>query len=116
MTHPENLASLQSPVSKEHTKGTDRSRSLSASGSVDTQHDGEAQQPTPTRVLSKTTSVISRSKRRGLLGRFTIVAEIEEPHDYDRRVKWFITFVIATAAAAAPMGSAIFFRKPTDSI
>ncbi|KAL8720857.1 MAG: hypothetical protein Q9225_002336 [Loekoesia sp. 1 TL-2023] len=50
---------------------------------------------------------IPKSHRRGLLGRFTIVAEVEEPKDYPRPTKWYITFVVALAAVAAPMGSAI---------
>ena len=54
---------------------------------------------------------VPHSKRRGLFGRFTIVAEVEEPKHYPRRTKWFITFVIALAAVAAPLGSAIIFRK-----
>ena len=53
---------------------------------------------------------VPHSKRRGLFGRFTIVAEVEEPKHYPRRTKWFITFVIALAAVAAPLGSAIIFR------
>ena len=53
---------------------------------------------------------IPRAKRRGLFGSFTIVAEVEEPKNYPRRTKWFITFVIALAAVAAPLGSAIIFR------
>ncbi|MCJ1457039.1 hypothetical protein MMC28_007405 [Mycoblastus sanguinarius] len=52
---------------------------------------------------------VPRSQRRGLFGRFTIVAEVEEPKLYPRRTKWFITFVVALAAVAAPMGSAIIF-------
>ena len=54
---------------------------------------------------------VPHSKRRGLFGRFTIVAEVEEPKHYPRRTKWFITFVIALAAVAAPLGSVIIFRK-----
>ncbi len=53
---------------------------------------------------------VPRSKRRGLFGRFTILAEVEEPKHYSRRTKWFITFNIALAAVAAPLGSAIIFR------
>lgn len=53
---------------------------------------------------------VPRSQRRGLFGRFTILAEVEEPKHYSRRKKWFITFVIALAAVAAPLGSAIIFR------
>ena len=58
---------------------------------------------------------VPHSKRRGLFGRFTIVAEVEEPKHYPRRIKWFITFVIALAAVAAPLGSAIIFRT-SDSL
>lgn len=54
---------------------------------------------------------IPRSKRRGLLASWSLVPEVTESKDYPRRTKWFITFVIAAAAIAAPMGSAIFFRK-----
>ncbi|CAG8953967.1 hypothetical protein HYFRA_00009066 [Hymenoscyphus fraxineus] len=61
---------------------------------------------TPTQ--SQALSVISRSKRRGLFGRFTIVPEVENPYEYKRSTKWGITLVIALAAAAAPLGSAIF--------
>lgn len=69
-------------------------------------HDVETAQrevPNPTPVK------VPHSKRRGLFGRFTIVAEVEEPKHYRRRTKWFITFVIAAAAMAAPLGSAIIF-------
>ena len=59
---------------------------------------------------------VPRSQRRGLFGRFTILAEVEEPKHYPRRTKWFITFVVAMAAMAAPLGSAIFFRKFFRSI
>ena len=54
---------------------------------------------------------VARADRRGLFGRFTLVAEVQEPKHYPRGTKWFITFVVALAAVAAPMGSAIFFRK-----
>lgn len=57
---------------------------------------------------------VPRSHRRGLFGRFTILAEVEEPKHYSRRIKWYITFVVALAAVAAPMGSAIIFRKTPD--
>ena len=53
---------------------------------------------------------VPRSKRRGLFGRFSILAEVEEPQHYSRRTKWYITFVIAMAAIAAPLGSAIILR------
>ena len=57
---------------------------------------------------------VPRSQRRGLFGRFAILAEIEEPKHYSRRVKWYITFVVALAAIAAPLGSTILFRMTPD--
>ena len=64
--------------------------------------DNEIEDPKPVKV--------PRSKRRGLFGRFTIVAEVEEPKHYPQNIKWGITFAVALAAVAAPMGSAIIFR------
>lgn len=66
----------------------------------------EIQDPEPVKV--------PRSQRRGLFGRFSILAEVEEPKHYPRRTKWYITFVVALAAVAAPMGSAIIFRRILD--
>jgi len=54
---------------------------------------------------------VPRSQRRGLFAGLTILAEVEEPKNYSRPTKWFITCVIALAAAAAPLGVTIFFRK-----
>lgn len=55
--------------------------------------------------------VVPRLKRRGLFGQLSLLAEVENPKVYPRKTKWFITFVVAVAGAAAPMGSSIFFRK-----
>ena len=54
---------------------------------------------------------VSRSNRRGLFGRLTILAEVQDPKSYPRRTKWFITFVVAIAGMAAPLGSTIIFGK-----
>lgn len=54
---------------------------------------------------------VARSKRRGLFGQLALVAEVENPKTYPRRMKWFITFIVALAGATAPMGSSIFFRE-----
>lgn len=62
-------------------------------------------------VRSTPISIIPPSKRRGLLARFTIIPEVEKPYEYKRSTKWSITMVVALAAAAAPIGSAIFYRK-----
>lgn len=52
---------------------------------------------------------VPRSQRRGLFARFALVAEVTEPVDYNRTLKWFITFIVAFAAAAAPVGSGTIF-------
>jgi hypothetical protein len=54
--------------------------------------------------------VVPRLKRRGICGQFTLVAEVENPRTYLRSTKWFLTFVVALAASAAPMGGIIIFR------
>ncbi|KAJ5976129.1 hypothetical protein N7481_009836 [Penicillium waksmanii] len=57
---------------------------------------------------------VPRLKRRGLFGSLTLVAEVEDPKTYSRRMKWFITFIVAWAGATAPMGSSIFFPSLTQ--
>lgn len=54
---------------------------------------------------------VPSAKRRGLFARFSMLAEVEEPKHYPRKTKWFITFIIALAAIAAPLGSAIILRE-----
>ena len=71
-------------------------------------HDVEAaleRTNTPKKPLVK----VARSQRRGLFARFALIAEVTEPKDYKNSTKWFITFIIGIAAAAAPVGSAIIF-------
>jgi len=57
---------------------------------------------------------VPASQRRGLFARFAVVAEVTEPLDYTNNVKWFITFIVSIAAAAAPLGSSIIFREHLD--
>lgn len=70
-----------------------------------------------TRQISRHGSVVNqpvkvpRLNRRGLFGQLTILAEVEEPTLYPRQTKWFITFVVAIAGMAAPLGSTIIFRE-----
>lgn len=52
---------------------------------------------------------IPRSQRRGLSARFAMIPEVEDPYCYKDSTKWLLTLIIALAAAAAPMGSAIFY-------
>lgn len=78
---------------------------------------------TPKENQNRTGSVVSdvedsiaipRGERRGWLAKFSVVAEVEDPKHYARRTKWFITAIVAVAAAAAPMGSGIVLRKISD--
>ena len=82
-----------------------------AEGSLTAQKDAEAVE---TKVEEPGPVKVPRSKRRGLFGRFAILAEVEEPKHYSRTAKWYITFVVASAAVAAPMGSTIIFRTTPD--
>ena len=54
---------------------------------------------------------VTRSQRRGLFGRLSVIAEVEEPKNYSSTIKWLITAVVGCAAIAAPLGSTIIFRK-----
>jgi len=54
---------------------------------------------------------VPTSERSGLLSRFLLLYEAEEPKHYPRNIKWWITLEIALAAVAAPMGSSIILRK-----
>lgn len=93
--------------------------SIHSQSSNDTIEPAPLERPAASRTKSRSSSVhsrpltiVPRSKRRGLLGRFAfIVPEVERPYEYKNSTKWFITFIVAIAAAAAPMGSAIFLRK-----
>ena len=62
-------------------------------------------------VRSRPLSIVPRHKRRGLLGKLALIPEVDRPYDYKRSTKWLITLLVALAAAAAPMGSAIFLRE-----
>jgi hypothetical protein len=86
---------------------------------LDVEHDAPSiRQPNhPQSIKSITPSnapeTVPRLERRGLLGRFTLIPEITIPIHYARRTKWLITAIVALAAAAAPMGSAIILPALT---
>ncbi|EMC92113.1 hypothetical protein BAUCODRAFT_276579 [Baudoinia panamericana UAMH 10762] len=100
--------------------------SRSSGNSQQTDDDDEAhdhQVPTHrtrSRAQSSTRSVkreavkVPVSERRGLFARLCIFAEVIEPYDYSRGKKWFITFIIACAGAAAPMGSSLILPALQD--
>jgi hypothetical protein len=105
--HPTGSASHEVELEDYHS----RSHASSITG-----HDEEKNAPEPEPLQRASTELgpavtVPRLKRRGLLGQLALVAEVENPKTYPRRTKWFITFVVAVAGAAAPLGSSIFFRK-----
>ncbi|KAF1358463.1 MFS general substrate transporter [Lizonia empirigonia] len=64
-------------------------------------------------ALTRTTSVtpeavvVPHSQRRGLLARFALIPEVQDPYHYSQKTKWLLTLIIAVCAMAGPMGSAI---------
>jgi hypothetical protein len=96
-----------------------RSELRSSIGSIEQLPGNEVAEQLPAqRAKSKSSSTrsrplieVPRSERRGLLAKLTLVPEVEKPYNYKRSTKWFITFLVALAAAAAPTGSAILLRK-----
>jgi hypothetical protein len=92
----------------------------------DEQHDDDDHEDSPpTRPSASRASsifsrggaaIIPRTLRRGLFGRVTVIPEIERPYDYTPKTKWAITAIVALAAAAAPMGSGIFYRMFSPSL
>ena len=102
-----------SEFSKEVEASTPAETSLETHSIANSQdHDAEAQAPdADTKSIVPAPVKVPRSRRRGFLGRLAVLAEVEDPKHYPNRTKWYLTFVVALAAAAAPLGSAIFFRK-----
>ncbi|KAJ5391360.1 hypothetical protein N7509_006850 [Penicillium cosmopolitanum] len=93
-----------------------RSRSHSSSIMAE-QEKNDPEDPAPLSRMSTELGpavAVPRLKRRGLFGSLTLVAEVEDPKTYPRRMKWFITFIVAWAGATAPMGSSIFFPSLTQ--
>lgn len=50
------------------------------------------------------------SKHGGFFNHLIVVKTIEDPVAYTRKLKWFITFLAAGAAAIDPISSTIFYR------
>ena len=94
-----------------------RSRRSSLTVPVQERSDEEKPPPLPRHSTEFGPPIpVLRMKRRGLFGQVALIAEIENPRTYSRRMKWFISFVVALAAIATPLGSSIFFRKLNSRI
>ncbi|TAQ91544.1 hypothetical protein B7494_g173 [Chlorociboria aeruginascens] len=116
------------PIYRDNTSNSDpekeerkRDSTHSHSSTLNSMTPGPIDPQRPTRSKSKSSStrsrqitVIPRPQRRGLLARFSLIPEISRPYDYKRSTKWLITLQVALAAAAAPMGSSIFYPALTQ--
>ncbi|OTA81396.1 hypothetical protein M434DRAFT_37543 [Hypoxylon sp. CO27-5] len=60
-------------------------------------------------AVSRSVETVPRSQRRGLFGGFTIIPEVTNPYDYNKRTKWAMTIIVAVAAATSSTGSSIFY-------
>lgn len=83
-------------------------------GNIETRSTRQVQSRVHSRASSthsRPLSIVPRSKRRGILGSLTITPEVENPYDYKKSTKWGLTFIVALATAAAPLGSTIFYRE-----
>jgi multidrug resistance protein len=116
--HPDAAKEMEITSSKDDDISIAPSHASTISEHAD-EEKGE-KRPNPPTTLSRTISVIpeavvvERRKRRGLLGKLTLIPEVENPYHYTRRTKWFITFVVAVCGAAGPMGSAIVMPTLID--
>ena len=110
--------SKEDSSNKDHgTRQARDNESLPSRGSTDTIAPVEEDGGEPRNVKSNASSIpgplviVSREKRRGLLGRFALIPEVENPQLYRRKMKWILTLFVALAAAAGPMGSSILIRE-----
>ncbi|CAK7269321.1 hypothetical protein SEPCBS119000_003510 [Sporothrix epigloea] len=72
-------------------------------------HERSASGHALSRTVSRTPTIVPRSKRRGLFGSFAILPEVERPYEYQNKTKWLITLIVALSAAGGPLGSSIFY-------
>ena len=89
-------------------------RSSSAISSGNQRMDDVQENPLSTHRLSTDLGLpikVPPSERRGLFGRFALVAEVVNPKTYSRTIKWYITVVVAAGAMLSPLGTSIFFRE-----
>jgi hypothetical protein len=113
--HSDDMGEKPPPTSRpasDYTESVISSSSISES-TPHAEGEEKTEAPVARTVTGKSSIVIPRNKRRGMLGRFGLVAEIENPKDYGTGTKNFITILVAAGGAAAPMASTILFRKFT---
>lgn len=81
-----------------HTKGMENTFSTpSMSRSMASTPSGGLKSPAS--EMSTTPTIVQKGNRRGLLSRLTLIAELENPKEYSRSIKWLITFTVSAGAA-----------------
>lgn len=75
---------------------------------------GHSRAHSSARSVRRDAIIVPRSERRGLFASFCFFAEVTDPYDYTRSKKWIITFIIACAGAAAPMGTSLILPALRD--
>lgn len=103
--------------SRDSHASSDSERTVSDKDEHDHQvppHRDRSRAQSSTRSVRRDVVKVARRERRGLLARFTIVAEVTDPYDYPRKSKWLITVIVAIAGAAAPMASSIVLPALVD--
>ena len=97
------------PEARSHHSSSDSIRSSTHSGDDPPSfHDLEASRK-PASVLSADCVAIKvpRLERRGLFANLSLIPEVDNPYNWPNSTKWWVTFIVGVAAAAAPMGSAV---------
>ncbi|KAK5127178.1 hypothetical protein LTR85_008539 [Meristemomyces frigidus] len=95
----------------------DSQRTVSENGhdhQVATPHRSRSRAQSSTRSVRRQAVKVPRAERRGLFARLSTIAEVTDPYDYSRRMKWTVTFIVALAGAAAPMGSSLVLPALND--
>ncbi|KAM7198006.1 Major facilitator superfamily domain containing protein [Rhypophila sp. PSN 637] len=119
ISQPEKLVDEKKPPNTD-SDGVDDQDTESELGRGRSPPEGDLEDPPRLQPCRRSSSfarsavVIPRGERRGLLGRFAIIPEVEDPYHYNRNTKWMITAIVALAAAAAPFGSGIFFPSLSE--
>ncbi|TKA30743.1 hypothetical protein B0A50_02463 [Salinomyces thailandicus] len=107
MLHYSRRPSQQSRASR---PSEDTQRTVSDAGhdhQVATPHRSRSRAASSTRSTRRRAVQVPRSARRGLFAKLSVIAEVEEPYSYSNSMKWTVTFIVAMAGAAAPMGSSL---------
>jgi hypothetical protein len=118
-------SSSSSPVSETPSKqvevgATSEKADISASGrptpAIEPEVGPEKRDPEAQTPYDETENLppavpVPRLSRRGLFAAVCLMDEVDEPKHYTRPQKWWITFVVALASVAAPIGSNILLRE-----